>query len=76
MRCLDTCVKWGTPPPTSRSCSRRPSTLQIMQTAGDGREMLGPQALLLGCTGGASSAEATEIEQEPAVSITVAACPA
>ena len=38
-------------------------------------EMLGPQALLLGCTGGGIIGGGTEIEQEPAVSITVASLP-
>ena len=38
-------------------------------------EMLGPQTLLLGCTGGGIIGGGTEIEQEPAVSITVASLP-
>ena len=38
-------------------------------------EMLGPQALLLGCTGGGIIGGGTEIEQEPAVSVTAASLP-
>ena len=38
-------------------------------------EVLGPQALLLGCTGGGIIGGGTEIEQEPAVSVTAASLP-